>query len=238
MLETLYTTISTGQRNTHTFAVYVVNEQGVRVSPWNDVPLYRNEAESLVHFICEIPKWTRCKMEIMKGKRNHPIQQDLDANGELRHYKYGDMMFNYGALPQTWEDPNHICPHTNVRGDDDPVDVVEIGSSQLTIGSVTSVKVLGVLGLIDNGETDWKILAIRTEDVFAPRLHELEDVERLIPGLLHSLRTWFQNYKKAEGQSPGEFAFDGQYQSRPFAMSIIRQCHSAWATQTTQEIAD
>lgn len=235
-----YTSVSTGDLGTKNFAVYVVDAaDGTRVSPWNDVPLYRITADEdpteVLNFICEIPKWTRRKMEIMKNKLHHPIQQDLDASGNLRSYKYGDMMFNYGALPQTWEDPTYICPHTLVRGDDDPVDVVEIGSSQLATGSITPVKILGVLGLIDNGETDWKIIAIRTQDPMAPELHELEDVERCIPGLLQGLRTWLQNYKKAEGQPPAEFAFAGEYQSRAFAMSVIHSCHAAWASRDASQ---
>jgi inorganic pyrophosphatase len=37
------------------------------------------------------------------------------------------MMFNYGAFPQTWEDPSHISQDTGKKGDNDPLDVVEIG---------------------------------------------------------------------------------------------------------------
>jgi inorganic pyrophosphatase len=29
----------------------------------------------------------------------NPIKQDV-KNGKLREYNYGDMVFNYGALPQ------------------------------------------------------------------------------------------------------------------------------------------
>ena len=41
-------------------------------------------------------------------------------------------------------------------GDDDPVDVVEIGEAALEMGSFTPVKVLGCLSMIDDGELDWK----------------------------------------------------------------------------------
>ena len=37
---------------------------------------------------------------------------------------------NYGALPQTWEDPRVINAEVDCYGDNDPVDVVEIGSRQ------------------------------------------------------------------------------------------------------------
>lgn len=42
-------------------------------------------------------------------------------------------------------------------GDNDPLDVVEIGSRRLTTGGVYAVKPLAVLAMIDEGELDWKV---------------------------------------------------------------------------------
>jgi len=75
----------------------------------------------------------------------------------LREYGYGDMLFNYGCIPQTWEDPHKRHEMTGTLGDNDPIDVVDIGSKMWTCGSLVAVKVLGVLGMIDSGETDWKV---------------------------------------------------------------------------------
>ena len=44
-----------------------------------------------------------------------------------------------------------------MQGDNDPVDVVEIGEAECAMGSVTPVKPLGVLAMIDDGELDWKV---------------------------------------------------------------------------------
>lgn len=44
-----------------------------------------------------------------------------------------------------------------LQGDNDPVDVVEIGSSALKMGGVYRVKPLGVYAMIDDGELDWKV---------------------------------------------------------------------------------
>ena len=49
--------------------------------------------------------------------------------------------------------------------------------------------------MIDEGETDWKILAIDASDPLAPQLGSLEDVELLMPGLLAHTHRWFQIYK-------------------------------------------
>ena len=103
----------------------------------------------------QIPKWTRAKFEISTSEAGNPLKQD-EKKGVLREYKWGDMLFNYGALPQTWEDPGHLEEDTGCRGDNDPLDAVEFGFRPMPCGGVAPVKVLGVLAMIDDGETDWK----------------------------------------------------------------------------------
>ena len=58
--------------------------------------------------------------------------------GKLRDY-HGPIFWNYGCLPQTWEDPTIEHPIVKCKGDNDPVDVVEIGSKALATGSVSKV---------------------------------------------------------------------------------------------------
>ena len=62
--------------------------------------------------------------------------------------------------PQTWEDPNVVHPETKAKGDNDPLDVCEIGELVGYTGQVKQVKVLGVMALLDEEETDWKIIVI------------------------------------------------------------------------------
>eukprot|EP00439_Symbiodinium_sp_Y106_P007689 s462_g1.t1 len=109
-------TVTEGEVGSRRFRVWFECD-GHRLSPWHDVPL-RNSDESY-NFICEIPKWTRKKYEIATGEIMNPIKQDV-KNGVLRDYKWGDMLFNYGAFPQTWEDPKHISTDTGCPGDNVP----------------------------------------------------------------------------------------------------------------------
>ena len=67
-----------------------------------------------------------------------------------------------------------------MQGDNDPVDVVEIGSVQCQQGGVYKVKPLGAYAMIDDGELDWKIVCIRTDDPMADVLNDIEDVERCV----------------------------------------------------------
>lgn len=64
------------------------------------------------------------------------------------HHGY---IWNYGALPQTWEDPGHTDSDTGCKGDNDPLDVCEIGYRVAKRGEIRKVKILGTLALIDEG---------------------------------------------------------------------------------------
>ena len=74
---------------------------------------------------------------------------------------------------QTWENPGVVDHLTGAKGDNDPIDVVELGSALHARGAVVPVKVVGVIGLIDEGETDWKILAVDVNDPIASQLNGL-----------------------------------------------------------------
>jgi inorganic pyrophosphatase len=66
----------------------------------------------------------------------------------------------------------------DVFGDGDPVDIVEISSNPLEMGGVYQVKCLGAYAMIDDGELDWKVIAINTADPLAEKINDVEDVER------------------------------------------------------------
>ena len=75
------------------------------------------------------------------------------------------------------------------QGDNDPVDVVVIGSEQCERGGVYKVKPLGAYAMIDDGELDWKIVCIKADDPRAHLLNDIEDVERwgTLPSMTCSL---------------------------------------------------
>ena len=51
------------------------------------------------------PPFQVAKMEVMKNVEFNSIMQD-ESKGMPRYYTYGVPFFNYGLLPQTWEDPS------------------------------------------------------------------------------------------------------------------------------------
>lgn len=191
------------------------------VSPWHDVPLYADESTSLFNFIVEIPMYSTAKMEVMKSEPGNPIMQDK-KNGLPRYYTYGVPFFNYGLLPQTWEDPNHADPDTDAMGDGDPIDAIEIGSGPLGMGSVLPVKVLGSLALIDEGETDHKIIVIRQNDPHYSRVNNMADLERAQPGVTDRLIDWLKNYKTSDGKPQNRLKREVPT-SRDEALKIIEE---------------
>ena len=196
-----------------------------KISPWHDIP-YRASPDTF-HMMCEIPKWTRAKFEIATKEPGNPIKQD-EKKGVLREYKHGDMLFNYGFMPQTWEDPAHVSADTGFKGDDDPLDMVEVGCRQMKCGQVAEVKVLGVLAMIDDGETDWKVFCIRTDDPLAGAIHDVDDLERELPGGVSTMREWFREYKLAEGKPLNAFALDERCMDREYTEKVIEETHGFW----------
>lgn len=110
-------------------------------------------------------------------------------------------------------------------------------------GQVIQVKVLGILALIDEGETDWKVIAINIEDPDALSLNSeyffvfyvyvlvlsiiydrvisisvsltgIEDVRKVKPGHLEATVDWFKKYKVPDGKPENQFAFNGQFKDK------------------------
>ncbi|PRW33953.1 inorganic pyrophosphatase isoform A [Chlorella sorokiniana] len=196
-------------------------KDGAVVSPWHDIPLYAGDG--LVNFVCEIPKESAAKMEVATDETNTPIKQDT-KKGKLRFYPY-NINWNYGLLPQTWEDPAHKNTECDAAGDNDPVDVVEIGSQACDMGGVYQVKPLGVYAMIDDGELDWKVICIRADDPLAAKLNDVEDVERELPGELKKVLEWFRDYKIPDGKPANAFGFDNKCMNKAFAMDVIEETH-------------
>lgn len=198
-----------GIYGTKNFKLYPTIRDRV-VSAWHDIPLEApssSSSEKLFNFVVEIPMFSTAKMEVMKEEPDNPIMQDTKDNAP-RYYSYGVPFFNYGLLPQTWEDINHVDPETGAKGDGDPIDVIEIGDSPLPMGAIVPVKILGSMALIDEGETDHKIIALRSDDPHASSIHSVRDLERYRPHVVKNLVDWLKNYKTSDGKAQNRLKQD------------------------------
>jgi len=224
-----------GEPNTREFELSCTL-RGNSISYWHDVPLIADAEKDLYNMVVEVPKGTTAKMEVMTDDTITPIRQDV-KKGKLRHYPT-PMPWNYGMFPRTWENPNHenviegvdgwrgdmeeFAPAEKFCGDGDPLDVIEIGGQPLEMGGVYSVKPLGVFAMIDDGELDWKVIAVRADCTW---LNDIDDVKRVMPGELRRIREWFRDYKIPAGKPPARFGYAGQALDKEQAMSVIEETH-------------
>ncbi|XP_042622802.1 inorganic pyrophosphatase-like isoform X1 [Cyprinus carpio] len=239
-----YQTEPRGRANSPDYRIYFRSSDGTCISPFHDIPLYAADQqegdvplkkiktnEILFNMVVEVPRWSNAKMEIATKEPLNPIKQDV-KKGKLRYvaniFPHKGYIWNYGALPQTWEDPSHTDEETKCCGDNDPIDVCEIGSKVCATGQVIQVKVLGILALIDEGETDWKVIAINIEDPDASSLNSIEDVRKIKPGHLEATVDWFKRYKVPDGKPENRFAFNGQFKDKDFAIEVIKATHIFW----------
>mmetsp|Transcript_129347 Transcript_129347/g.241990 ORF Transcript_129347/g.241990 Transcript_129347/m.241990 type:complete len:281 (-) Transcript_129347:265-1107(-) len=214
-----------GEKGTTEFRRRFLSPSGQMISPWHDVKLHTAN-EGIFNFVVEIPKMSKPKMEVATKVPGNPIMQDV-KKGKPREY-HGPIYWNYGMFPQTWEDPGVEHPEMKVKGDDDPLDVVEIGSQKLECGAVEPVKPLGVLAMIDDGELDWKVIAISTKDPMANELDDIGDVQRKCPGVVSGIREWLRWYKTPDGKPTNAFGYGERALNKEKALDVIAETHEAW----------
>jgi len=226
-----YTVEERGGRYTADYSVYFKDAQGNYVSPFHDIPTWADKEKGIVNMVCEVPRWSNAKMEVVKDFDLNPIRQDT-KKGKLRFvhncFPHHGYIWNYGCVPQTWENPNEVDTHTGEKGDNDPLDICDISASVATIGEVRQVKVLGILAMIDEGETDWKVIGIDVRDPRAESLNSVEDLEKVMRGYLAATVEWFRIYKIPAGKPENKFAFDGEAKDKAFAIQVIEETRQQW----------
>ncbi|XP_050293716.1 inorganic pyrophosphatase isoform X1 [Anthonomus grandis grandis] len=233
-----YSVIERGSQYAADYRVYIQDENGP-ISPLHDIPLVVDADKKVFNMVVEVPRWTNAKMEITMKEILNPIKQDVKKDKPrfvancFPHHGY---IWNYGALPQTWENPEHLDDGTGCKGDNDPIDVIEIGYRVAKRGEILQVKILGTIALIDEGETDWKLIAIDVNDPSADQINDVADVEKHFPGLLKASVEWFKIYKIPDGKPENQFAFNGEAKPASFAHKIIEEVHGFWKALVSKEV--
>jgi len=166
--------------------------------------------------------YVTAKMEVSKELPGNPIMQDTNSDGSPRYYTYGTTFFNYGMIPQTWEDPN--VKVNGYGGDNDPLDVMEIGSASL---SITPCKVIGALQFIAEGEMDNNIICIAVKDPDESKIRNMNDLELVKPGYTDKLRDWLKRYKTSDGK-PENLLANEEPSSVEDALKLVDETHARW----------
>jgi inorganic pyrophosphatase len=141
---------------------------------WHDIT--PGTAEEM-NVIIEIPRGSNNKYEI--DKETGLIKLDR-AN-----YSSAAYPFDYGLVPQTlWHDG-------------DPLDVVLLTTYPLLPGILVTARPVAVMKMIDSGESDYKIIAVPTED---KRWEDVKDIGDINQHTLKEIKHFFETYKLLKGK--------------------------------------
>jgi len=144
------------------------------VNPWHDIPV-GDKAPKIINCIIEIPK-------------DSPVKYELDKQSgllKLDRYLYSAVHYpaDYGLVPQTyWED-------------DDPLDIFVLTGRPTYPMTLCSVRVIGVIRMIDQDEKDDKIVAVHEKD---PRYAEIKSIKDVPKHILAELHNFLETYKELE----------------------------------------
>ncbi|XP_059550547.1 inorganic pyrophosphatase 2, mitochondrial [Myotis daubentonii] len=235
-----YRTEERGQPHSPGYRLFFKNEAGHYISPFHDIPLKveskeengiptkrarNDESENLFNMVVEVPRWTNAKMEIATEEPLNPIKQDV-KDGKLRYvaniFPHKGYIWNYGALPQTWEDPHRNDKSTDCCGDNDPIDVCEIGSK---VGCSNGTLCFLPPSAPRSIRNEFLFL---TKSLLVSSLTDIDDVRKYKPGYLEATLNWFRFYKVPEGKPENHFAFNGEFKNKAFALEVIKSTHECW----------
>jgi inorganic pyrophosphatase len=136
-----------------------------------------DDAPEIITVVVEIPKGSLNKYEL--DKESGLIKLDRVSHTAQT------FPFDYGFVPQThWHDG-------------DPLDVIIITTSPLIPGILVDVRPVGVMDMIDSGDSDAKVIAVPIGD---PRFAHVKDLKDVNPHFIKEVTHFYENYKKLQNK--------------------------------------
>lgn len=153
--------------------------------PWHGIEV-GEKSPKVVNMIVEIPKDSKVKYEL--DKETGMLKLDRFMYSAV--YYPGD----YGFIPKTlWEDG-------------DPLDIIVFTNRPVYPMTLCEAKVIGVLHMVDDNESDDKIIAVYDSD---PRSDDWNDIDDVPHHYLKELRHFFETYKDLQGRKVDVFEIRG-----------------------------
>lgn len=133
------------------------------------------KTKDTINVIIEIEKGSKNKYEIDKETGIITLDRVM--------YTAQSYPFDYGFVPNTlWYDG-------------DPLDVVLLTSYSIHSGVLVEARPIAYLNMIDNGESDAKVIAVPAHD---PRFNNIKDIEDINPHTIDEINHFFETYKILE----------------------------------------
>ena len=146
---------------------------------YENIPL-GDKAPDIINAVIEIPKGSQNKYEFDEKLGVFRLDRVVYT---AFHYP-----LDYGFIPQTRSE------------DGDHLDVLVIGSDPTVVGSLVEVRPIGVLRMIDSGESDFKILGVQKANPRFDTIKDIADVEAWQPHLLKEIVHFMEHYKDLQGK--------------------------------------
>ena len=169
-----------------------------KFNPWHNVSPGDKHSE-IVTALIEIPRGSRAKYEV--DKKSGLIRLDRVLYSSVYYPA------NYGFIPQTY------C------GDHDPLDILVLCQEDIVPMCLVEARVIGVMRMVDKGETDDKIIAVATGD---PSVNSIKDISELGQHLKDEIKNFFESYKKLENR---EVKVDGFLDKEAAIRILIEAFH-------------
>jgi len=149
----------------------------------------------------ECPELVRMIVEIPKNSGNK-----YEYDGKLGIFRldralYSPMHYpgDYGFIPGT------------LASDGDPMDVLVMVEEPSFTGCMIEVRPIGLLNMIDQQQSDQKVLAVPNRN---PRYDEIHTIDQIFPHVRREIEHFFTIYKELEGRSVTTQGWDGPRDAR------------------------
>jgi inorganic pyrophosphatase len=149
----------------------------------------------------DCPECVRLVVEIPKGSTNK-----YEYDSELGCFRLDRALYSpvhypgdYGFIPGTLAD------------DGDPADVLALVEEPSFSGWVIEVRPIGMLNMIDQDQTDQKILAVPNRN---PRYDDVHDLEAIFAHVRKEIEHFFNIYKELENRTTATMGWSGPEEAR------------------------
>ena len=146
-------------------------------NPWHHVEIGKDQLHT-VNSIIEISKGSKTKYEL--DKKNGMLKLDRVLFSSVFYPA------NYGFIPKT------------LGEDHDPLDIVVLSQCAIVPMCLVRARVVGVMRMIDHGESDDKIIAVAEGDM---SVSNISNIDELTPHFNSELKHFFEEYKALENKT-------------------------------------
>jgi len=156
----------------------------------------------------EFPEVINAVVEIPKGSRNKYEYDKENEAFNLDRVLYSSVVYpaDYGFIPQS------------IYDDGDPMDIMVLMDQPTFPGCVIPSKPIGIMGMIDSGDKDYKILAVSVND---PRYKDINNISDIPSHILKEIKEFFKTYKNLEGKKVEVLSWEDAESAKKEALRSI-----------------